>query len=60
MMDEVPLAIMNASCLDQKCTALFLIDPVDKSYDNLTVNVTVSTNECSNSTIKITDGPICK
>ena len=59
-MDEVPPAIMNASCLDQNCTALFFIDPVDKSYDNLIVNVTVSTNECSNSTIKITGGPICK
>jgi len=51
---------MNASCLDQRCTALFLIDLAYEFYNNLTVNVTVDTNDCSNSTMEITGQPVCK
>jgi len=62
MMDEfkVPPVIMNASCLDQNCAALFLIDPVYEEFYNLTINVTVSAEDCSNSTVKMTSGFISK
>ena len=58
MMDEVPPVIMNASCLDQNCTALFLVDPVYEEFYDLTINVTVSAEDCSNSTVKMTSGLI--
>jgi len=58
MMDEVPPVIMNASCLDQNCIALFLVDPVYEEFYDLTINVTVSAEDCSNSTVKMTSGLI--
>jgi len=60
MIGEVPPVIMNASCSDQNCTALFLIDPVYEEFYSLTVNVTVSAENCSNSTVKMTSGFISK
>ncbi|XP_065920732.1 uncharacterized protein [Dysidea avara] len=53
MIDGLPSAIMNASCLDQNCTALFLSDSICEKVYNLTVNVTVSAEDCSNSTVKM-------
>ena len=54
MMDEVPPVIMNASCLAQNCVASFLLDPVYEAFYDLTINVTVSAEDCSNSTVQMT------
>jgi len=54
MMGEVPPVIMNANCLDQNCTALFIIDPVYARFYNFTINVTVNSEDCSNSTVEMT------
>ena len=54
MMDEVPPVIMNASCLGQNCTVLFLVDPVYEEFYDLTINVTISAEDCSNSTVQMT------
>ena len=48
-----PPVIMNGSCLDQSFTALCSMDP--EFYD-LTINVTVSAEDCSNSTVMMTSG----
>jgi len=56
----VPKMMMNASCFDQNCSALFLIDPVYDEFYMLTINVTVSTENCSNSTVKMTSEHISK
>ena len=60
MMNEVPPVIMDASCLDHNCTALFLVEPVYKSFYNLSVNVTVRAENCSNSTVKMSSEFISK
>ena len=49
-----PPVIMNGSCLDQSCTALFIIDP--EFYDLTFINLTVSAEDCSNSTVMMTSG----
>jgi len=54
--DEAPREMMDASCLDQNCTALFLIKPMYEEFYELTINVTVSAENCSNSTVKMTSG----
>jgi len=60
MTDEVPPVIMDASCLDQNCAALFFINPVWENSYNFTINATVSAEDCSNSTVKMARGFISK
>jgi len=63
--DEVSAEMMTevspiVRCSDQNCTALFLIDPAYENFYNLTINVTVSGEDCSNSVVKMTSGVTSK